>query len=299
MNSPPRPGVRRIAGLREIADGYDVLLSDVWGVVHNGRESFSAATSALAEFRRRCGAVVLITNAPRPSAPIRAQLDELRVPRAAYDAIVTSGDVTAGLIAARGAAPVHHIGPQRDMSLLADAAALSEGEPARLVALEEAEYVLCTGLFDDQTETPADYEPLLGVMRERGLTMICANPDLVVQRGDRLIYCAGAIAERYEQMGGAAIYAGKPYPPIYREAIDRALAIRGNPIEDARILAIGDAMRTDVAGAVRRGLDCLFVTQGIHREELPGDKSLEAEALEQFSLRHGLRPTAAIADLAW
>jgi HAD superfamily hydrolase (TIGR01459 family) len=159
--------------------------------------------------------------------------------------------------------------------------------------------VLCTGLFDDRTETPLDYDTTLDAMLARRLPMVCANPDLVVQRGDQLIYCAGALAERYEQKGGSAIYAGKPYPPIYAEAVGAANAARAQSVDDSRILAIGDAMRTDVAGAVRRGIDVLFVTGGIHREDLHRDGALKAAALEQFSARHGLWPTAAIGDLVW
>jgi HAD superfamily hydrolase (TIGR01459 family) len=298
MNRPHRAGVPLIAGLSQIAARYDVVLSDIWGVVHNGRESFAAATHALARFRRGGGVVILITNAPRPGGPIRAQLDELKVPSEAYDGIVTSGDVTMELIAARGSARVHHIGPPRDLSLFEGAAKLSRAAPP-LVPLERAEYVLCTGLFDDRVETPGDYDTVLRAMLARRLTFICANPDLVVQRGDQLIYCAGALAERYEQMGGPAIYAGKPYPPIYAQALGMAVALRGRSIDDARVLAIGDAMRTDVAGAVRRGIDVLFVTEGIHREDLHGNDPLEAAALAQFSARHGLWPTAAIRDLVW
>ncbi len=300
MNKPLRTaGAPVIAGLSEIAARYEVVLSDIWGVVHNGRESFSAATDALAAFRRQGGAVVLITNAPRPSGPIREQLDELKVPRQAYDGLVTSGDVTMGLIAARGSAPVHHIGPPRDLSLLEIAAKLSGAAPPPLVPLEEADYVLCTGLFDDQVEVPADYDAALSAMLARRLPLICANPDLVVQRGDQLIYCAGALAQRYEALGGPAIYAGKPYPPIYAQALSLASETLGRSVDASRVLAIGDAMRTDVAGAVGRGIDILFVTNGIHREDLHGSGPLEAAALEQFSNRHGLWPTAAIRDLTW
>jgi HAD superfamily hydrolase (TIGR01459 family) len=299
MNNPRRAaGIPLIAGLGEIASRYDVVLSDIWGVVHNGRESFTAATDALSTFRGRGGTVVLITNAPRPNEPIVAQLDELKVPREAYDGIVTSGDVTIELIAARGAAAVHHIGPPRDLSLF-DAAAASSSARPRLTALEDADYVLCTGLFDDEREVPADYDATLRAMLERGMTLICANPDLVVQRGDQLIYCGGAIAQRYEEMGGEAVYAGKPHAPIYSQALALAGAIRGAPAADARILAIGDAMHTDVAGAVKRGIDILFVAGGIHGEELRGDGSLEAAALEQFWASHDLLPTAATRDLRW
>jgi HAD superfamily hydrolase (TIGR01459 family) len=300
MNKPSgAAGVPLIAGLSAIAPRYDVVLSDIWGVVHNGRESFAAATDALAAFRRGGGVVILITNAPRPNGPIRAQLDQLKVPREAYDSIVTSGDVTIGLIAARGAAPVHHIGPPRDLSLFEAAASSSPQARPRLVALDGAEYVLCTGLFDDEREVPGDYDATLQTMLARRLTLVCANPDLVVQRGDKLIYCAGAIAQRYEEMGGPAIYAGKPHAPIYAQALDLAGAMRRAPVDKTRVLAIGDAMHTDVAGAVRLGIDILFVSAGIHREDIHGSGQLAATALEQFWASHDLRPTAAIGDLLW
>jgi HAD superfamily hydrolase (TIGR01459 family) len=300
MNKPVRAaGVPLIGGLSEIAARYDIVLSDIWGVVHNGEESFTPATHALAGFRRQGGTVILISNAPRPGGPIREQLDHLTVPRDAYDALVTSGDVTIALIAARGSAPVYHIGPPRDLSLLESAALLSPSAPPRLTGLEQAEYVLCTGLFDDLREIPSDYDAALAAMLARRLPLICANPDLVVQRGETLIYCAGALAQRYEEIGGAAVYAGKPYQPIYTRALEVAGALRGAPVDEGRVLAIGDAMRTDVAGAVARGLDVLFVSAGIHRQDLHGDGPLAAAALEQFSARHGLWPTAAIRDLVW
>jgi HAD superfamily hydrolase (TIGR01459 family) len=300
MNKPLKTApVPMIAGLGAIAARYDVILSDVWGVVHNGEESFAPATDALVRFRRQGGAVILITNAPRPSAPIRKQLEHLKTPRAAYDELVTSGDVTTALIAARGSAFVYHIGPQRDLTLFESAAKLAPAAQPRPAGLDKADYVLCTGLFDDERETPVDYDETLRAMLARRLPMICANPDLVVQRGDTLIYCAGALAQRYEEMGGEAIYAGKPYPPIYTRALAIAGAIRGDEVEKSRVLAIGDAMRTDVAGAVKAGVDVLFVTAGIHAGDLHGDGALAATALEQFTARHGLWPTAAIRDLVW
>jgi HAD superfamily hydrolase (TIGR01459 family) len=241
---------------------------------------------------------VLITNAPRPNGPIRAQLDHLHVPRSAYDAVVTSGDVTLGLMRARGAAPVHHIGPSRDLSLFDSLAELGGSAPPR-TSLEEASYVLCTGLFDDTRETPADYERTFADMLARKLLMICANPDLVIHRGEDLIYCAGALAERYEQIGGDVVYAGKPHAPIYREALARADAIRGKPTDKSRVVAVGDAMRTDIAGAQGQGLDTLFVASGIHRNEIGGGRTIDGAAFEQFAARHGMRPTSIIDHLAW
>jgi HAD superfamily hydrolase (TIGR01459 family) len=264
--------VRQISGLSAISDRYDAILCDIWGVLHNGVASFTAASEALVAFRRRGGAVVLISNAPRPSPPIQGQVLKLGVSPEAFDTVVTSGDVTIGLMQAQAGDQVLHIGPQRDLSLL-DAVAQATGAQPKLVSLEDAQYALCTGLRNDETETPEDYEPELRAMSIRGLTMICANPDIVIHRGDTLIYCAGALARRYEELGGLVIYAGKPHAPIYERALALAEQIRGAPVDERRVLAIGDGMRTDILGASRAGLDALFVTGGIHR-------SLHKETLE-------------------
>ncbi len=294
----PAARVPIIEGLGAIADRYDAILCDIWGVLHNGRESFRPASDALVAFRRRGGAVVLISNAPRPSAPIHRQVIKLGVSPEAFDAIVTSGDVAIGLIAAHGAAPVHHVGPSRDLSLF-EAAAAQSGAPPVLVGVEEASYVVCTGLFDDEVETPDDYAERLRAMAARDLTLICANPDLVVHRGADLIYCAGALAQAYEAIGGKAIYAGKPHAPIYDAALAAAGAARQAPLARSRVLAIGDAMRTDIAGAAGQGLDALFVTAGIHREDLHGPGASAAEdPLQSLFARENLRPIAATAALA-
>ncbi len=255
--------VRQISGLSEISDRYDVILCDIWGVLHNGLASFAAASEALMSFRRRGGAVVLISNAPRPFPPIKRQVLKLGVSPEAFDAVVTSGDVTIGLMEQQAGDRVLHIGPERDLSLFEAAAA--RGERPRLVAFEDAQYALCTGLRNDETETPDDYEPELRAMAIRGMMMICANPDIVIHRGETLIYCAGSLARRYEEVGGSVIYAGKPYAPIYDRALALAERVGGARVEKRRVLAIGDGMRTDIVGAARAGLDALFVTGGIHR----------------------------------
>jgi HAD superfamily hydrolase (TIGR01459 family) len=287
-----------VPGLAALAPRYDVILCDVWGVVHDGRRHFAAACDALSRFRAQGGTVVLITNAPRPNQPIRTQLDGLGVPRAAYDDIVTSGDVTLAFIAARGNAPLHHIGPPRDLTLfeiLRDGTGLAPP----LVPLGEATYVVCTGLFDDRSETPEDYDPALALMRARSMDLVSANPDLVVHVGDRLIYCSGAIAERYETLGGKVLQAGKPFRPIYEKAVALAAARRGGTVDPARVLAVGDAIRTDIRGARDFGLDALFVTSGIHREELHPRSELDHAAFRQFLAGEVAHPTAAMAALAW
>ena len=242
------------------SERYPVWLCDVWGVVHNGLKANPDACEALERHRAQGGIVVLITNAPRPSRLIYPQLDSLRVSRDAYDAVVSSGDVTMDLLA-QISGGVFHLGPGRDLGLVDDA-------EARFTGVEEAETVLCTGLIDDARQTPRDYVGLLQEMRARGLPMICANPDKVVRRGDTLIPCAGSLADLYEQMGGATVMAGKPYAPIYQMAIERASAAAGRPIGREEVLAIGDGLSTDAEGARRNGLDLLFIVEGIHEAEL-------------------------------
>jgi len=289
--------VRQISGLGEISGRYDAILCDIWGVLHNGMTSFRPASEALRAFRAQGGAVVLITNAPRPSPPIVRQVLKLGVSPEAFDAVVTSGDVTIGLMEREAGDRVLHIGAERDLSLF-DAAAEAGVRPRR-VALEEAQYVLCTGLRNDESETPGDYEPELEALARRRLPMICANPDIVIHRGDTLVYCAGALARRYEELGGPVVYAGKPYGPIYDRALVLAEQARGAPIDKRQVLAIGDGMPTDIAGAERVGLDALLVTGGIHRAlhgETP-DSPADPVDLQHLYAEHGLSPVAAIPAL--
>ncbi len=290
--------VRQISGLGEISDRYEAILCDIWGVLHNGVASFPPASAALTSFRRRGGAVVLISNAPRPSPPVRQQVLRLGVPPEAFDAIVTSGDVTIGLMEEQPGDRLLHIGPGRDLSLF-DAVAQATGDRPRLLGLEDAQYALCTGLRNDESETPDDYELELRAMAARGMTMICANPDIVIHRGETLIYCAGALARRYEELGGPVLYAGKPYAPIYDRALTLAERARGAAVERGRVLAIGDGMRTDISGAERAGLDALFVTGGIHRSlhgESPASPADPVE-LQRLYQENALWPIAAIRAL--
>jgi HAD superfamily hydrolase (TIGR01459 family) len=275
-----------------LASAYDVVLCDVWGVVHNSLVAFADACTALTRFRRQGGTVVLITNAPRPAEVVTTLLDELNVPRAAYDAIVSSGDVTRAIIAARAGQRAFHVGPGRDVPIF-------DGLDAPLAPIESADYVVCSGLFDDTTESPQDYKALIAAMRERGLTMVCANPDIVVERGDKLVYCAGAIADLYAAAGGSVLYAGKPFRPIYEQALAVARAVRGRETAHGRVLAIGDSVRTDLKGAAGFGIDCLFVTAGIHAEELGSRNQPDAAALGDIFAAAGLAPKAVMQRLVW
>jgi HAD superfamily hydrolase (TIGR01459 family) len=280
-----------IERLSTLTPRYDVLLSDVWGVIHNGVHAFPDACDALMRFRDAGGRVVLITNAPRPSFSVVEQLDRLQVPREAYDDVVSSGDVTRSVIRARSGERVFHLGPPRDRPIF-------DGIDVDFAGEADADYVVCTGLFEDDHEVPEEYRNLLAGLRARNLFMACANPDVVVDKGGRLIYCAGALADLYHTMGGEVLYAGKPHRPIYDEALGKA-ALRGAAVPPSRVLAIGDSMRTDYAGARDCGLDFLFVTSGIHADELGAREAPDGGALAaMFNAADGA-PTGVTARLRW
>lgn len=286
MAQPP-PMIDRLDAL---AAPYQLILCDVWGVVHNGVAAFPPAVEALSRMRAAGKAVVLVTNAPRPHPPVEAQLRHLGVPDTAWDRVITSGDVTRELIR-NAPRRLFHIGPDRDM-------ALYDGLDVELVEEFEAAGVVCTGLHDDETETPEDYAELLQRLRARDLPMICANPDIVVERGDRFIYCAGALARDYGLLGGRTLIAGKPHRPIYEAALAAGGEILGRPAGPAETLAIGDGILTDVKGASGMGIDVLYVAQGIHAGEYARNGRSDPERLAAFLEKHGHRPVAAIERLA-
>jgi len=275
-----------------LAPDYDVLLCDVWGVVHNGVAAFPHACDALMRARARGAAVVFITNSPRPSEQVGRQLERLHVPRESYDAMVSSGDVTRGVIKERHNQTLCHIGPERDRSIFT-------GLNVEFAPLESADYVVCSGLDDDDVESPDDYRGRLEIMLARKLFMVCGNPDVVVERGDRLVYCAGAVADLYATMGGKVLYAGKPYRPIYDMALAKAEAAFGKSVAPSRVLAIGDSMRTDLKGAHTLGVDFLFVTAGIHAEEFGARDRPDAGALKDAFTAAGEMPKAVMRQLVW
>jgi HAD superfamily hydrolase (TIGR01459 family) len=275
--------------LSDLVDGVEVILSDIWGVVHNGLESFPEACAALHTYRQRGGIVVLITNAPRPADSVQRQLRKLGVADDTYDAIVSSGDLTRNFVAGHPGKKIFWIGPERDSSI-------HRGLDAVMVPLEQADYIICTGLFDDETESAEDYRAMMLQAREHKLPLICANPDIVVERGDRLIYCAGAIAELYRELGGEAIFYGKPHRPIYERAMALAAERRGKPTSLDRVLAIGDSVRTDLTGALGFGIDCLFLTRGIHSEEFEGIDQLDPASVKEL---FGHPPRALMRELRW
>lgn len=279
--------------LEEVASDRDGLLCDVWGVYHNGREVLPQAAAALRRFRDRDGVVVMLTNAPSPREMVAAMIERIGGSANDYDAIVTSGDATREALASGDwGRSCYYLGPDRHLDVVF-------GGSVERVGMEEAEFVLCAGLVDDSSESPDDYRDVLADALEAGLPMLCSNPDLQVDRGSDRVFCAGALALAYERMGGSVTYYGKPHPPVYRTALRRLAETAGRDLPNSRLLAIGDGIGTDVAGAAAMGIDCLFVTGGLasteidHRDGRPDESDLSA-----FLARRGASPLAATGHLA-
>jgi len=290
QTSPP---TEIITGLGAIADRYDVLICDVWGVVHNGEAPFASTVEALQSFRMACGPVVLLTNAPRLADDVKLQFDRIGVPHDCYDVLVTSGQGAREDLEQRASSGeglrVYHLGPDRDR-------AVRDGLPIRLSGPEDADIVLCTGLFDDETERPDDYREMLGGFRARGLEFLCANPDIVVRRGSETAYCAGALAQAYAEIGGKVKYFGKPYAPVFELALAKARALA--PAK--RPLMIGDGLRTDIKGANAMGWDALFVGSGV--DGFPFGQMPRNEAVAQIQTllgTNGVHAHWAIEELRW
>ncbi|GKX34180.1 MAG: haloacid dehalogenase [Rhizobiaceae bacterium MnEN-MB40S] len=273
--------VAKIDRLADIKGQYDVVLCDVWGVLHNGVESFQPAAEALRNFRIEGGTVVLITNSPRLSADVGLQIVGLGVGADSYDAIVTSGDVTRALIE-DGPKNIHFVGADWNQSLL-------DGLDVSCVGIEEADAVVCAGLRDDENEQAEDYLPMLEQAKARDLPFVCANPDIVVERGHKLVPCAGAIAALYEKMGGVTRISGKPHRPIYEAALETAKTVKG-AVDPRRVVAIGDGMPTDIKGAHDFGLDVIYIALGIHAAIYSRTGVIDEAALDTFLAEHRMTP---------
>ena len=282
-----RAAIPILHSIAELADTADAWIVDIWGVMHNGARAFAAAGEACRRFRAGGGIVVLLSNAPRPFAAVIEQMTRLGVDPAAYDTGVTSGDATRGMIEAWAGRRLLHIGPERNLGLFA-------GLDVETAAAETAQGIVCSGLYDDTKETPADYAPLFDHLAARGLPMICANPDLVVERGDKLVYCAGSLAAAYAQKGGEVAYAGKPHLPIYERTFATIERLKGGRVAKARMLAIGDGVDTDLAGAHAAGLNSVFIASGVH---LPGE--MNERVLSHLFAGRPFTPLAALPALAW
>ena len=285
---------RLISGLSEIASDHDALICDVWGVIHDGARHHAAAADALFRFKEKHGPVILLTNAPRIPEEVAAQCASYGLPAGCYDAIVSSGGAARDDLAARakaGTLSLYYIGPDRDLSLIA-------GLDIRRTGIAEADIVLCVGMVDDMTETVDDYSGVLADMRAANLTMLCANPDLVVHRGARLVYCAGSLAQAYESLGGTVTYYGKPHLPVYdaaRAAVTAAALAAGRP-PPKRPLAVGDGLVTDIRGANAAGLEALFIADGVHGEDVA---PYTAQHLSDLFSRFGTHAATAIRSLKW
>lgn len=289
---------RLIHSLADIAAPYDALFCDLWGCLHNGVAPFPEAVEALQNFRNIGGTVVLLTNAPRPARFVQATLDKMGVPQDCYDLIVSSGDAAQdAMLAGAVGRKVWHLGPEKDDGFFTEIPPEWQGqEGVERVPFEEAEGIICTGPFDEINEVPEDYRARFLMAKTRGLPLLCANPDIVVDLGDRRIYCAGALAALYEEMGGETLYFGKPHPPIY-DLARRKLATIGLP-DDARILAVGDGINTDVAGAMGEGIDALFVTSGLAHDQFgPDVEAPEPDLLRSWLAMRQKEPLYSIARL--
>lgn len=280
-----------LSSLDEVLDRYDAVFCDVWGVLHNGRRLYPGAAPALQAARKAGKTVILLTNVPKPRGPIPAQLDRIGCPRDAWDVIVTSGDATRFELGARAPGPVFKIGPEEfDRTLW-------EGLALQTATLDQARFVAISGL-NREDETPEDYADILAQAKARDLEMICANPDIVVRVGDRLVWCAGAVARDYSAMGGRVVMAGKPHAPIYDLAYRELETHTGRAIDKSRILCIGDGVTTDVAGANGQGLDCLFIASGMHGEALFSNGALDAAKIDAALAAEGVRATYVMPELA-
>lgn len=276
-----------ITSVAPLQNGVEAWICDIWGVVHNGVAAFKSAVDACQRFRSGGGVVLLLTNAPRPAGAIYEQLEKLSVPRDAYDAVLTSGDLTRHLIETNIGLPMLHLGPERDRGLF-------DGLDVRFADARQAGIIICSGLYDDDRETAEDYRERLTGPLKRGVKLVCANPDITVARGTKVIPCAGAIAQLYEQMGGTVIYAGKPHLPVYERAFEMVRQAARRPVAKERMLAIGDGVHTDMLGAANAGLRAVFVASPVHIKE-PLSPAVLAHAFADA----GRKPVAAMAALAW
>lgn len=282
-----------ISGLSALAPQYPGILSDIWGVVHNGVAAFPAAVEALTTYRAGGGRVVLITNAPRPNPPIHAQLAAFGVARDAYDEIVTSGDVTREWLENGPHRAIAYIGPKRDRVLLAGLDIEEVTEP------DKADALVITGLFDDEHEVPDDYRDRLEAYARLDVPLICANPDIIVERGSKLVWCAGALAKVYADIGGRVDLLGKPHAPIYARARARLDALVGRPLAADEVLAIGDGLPTDGRGAIAEGLDLLFITAGIHAADFGDPAHPDIDRVRARLAAEGLSARAVLPRLKW
>ncbi len=276
-----------LTGVAGISETRKAWLCDVWGVLLDGVTVFAPAIEACRRFKALGGEIVLVTNSPKPSAAVLDRLHSMGVPEDCFSALVSSGEVTRAFVEAYSAGPVFHLGPEHDRSLF-------DGLNVMLTPAAEAACIVCTGFFDEDHEMPEDYDGMLEAFAARGVPMICANPDLVVERGSKLLPCAGLLAERYTALGQTVIQAGKPYRPIY----DAAMRQLSRPLLKSEILAIGDGIDTDIKGASGQGIDSLYIASRVHLGD-PENSGALGKQLDRLLGGRIFRPAAAMAHLQW
>lgn len=282
-----------ITALSEISDRYDALFVDLWGCLHNGVAALPDAVAAMQTYRKNGGTVVLVTNSPKPRAGVEPQLDKFGVPRDAWDTIASSGD-SARSAMFRGVVgeKVYFIGDDRDLPFFDPIKVVEDPVNITRVPLEEAEGIVCTGPFDAYAD-PDENRATFLYAKQKGLKLLCANPDIVVDRGEKREWCAGALAKLYTEMGGESLYFGKPHPPIYDLARRRLFAL-GKDVPDANILAIGDGILTDIRGAQGEDIDSLFISGGLAAKETKTDGQPDPKALESYLNAEMSHPTYTI-----
>lgn len=285
-----------INNLFEISDRYEALFVDLWGCVHDGVKALPDAVTALQAYRKNGGKVILVTNSPRPRDGVLKQLEHFGVPQDAWDDVATSGDsARAAMFRGMVGTDIWHLGPPTDKRFFDQMAILDDPVDIRKVPLEDAEGIVCTGPFDPM-EDPSVLRPQLLLAKQKGLKLLCANPDIVVDRGDVREWCAGAVAALYTEMGGESLYFGKPHPPIYDLARRRLFGL-GADVADADILAIGDGVQTDVKGAMGEDIDSLFISGGLAAQETQTTIQPEPHALESYLKQEASAPTYTIGHL--
>ncbi|MBT9382935.1 TIGR01459 family HAD-type hydrolase [Pseudooceanicola sp. CBS1P-1] len=287
---------RIISSLADISDDYDALFVDLWGCVHNGITAYPAAVAALEAYRTKGGTVVLVTNSPRTRAAVTKQLVGFGAPESCYDTIATSGDAArTAMFEGVVGQNVWFIGSQEETVFFEPPKILDNPMQINHVPLDEAEGIVCTGPLDPMAD-PEVYRGEFLLAKTKGLKLLCANPDIVVDRGDHREWCAGALAKLYTEMGGESLYFGKPHPPIY-DLARRRLAKLGKDVPSDRILAIGDGIHTDIQGAMGEGIDSLFITGGLAEKETRTTDQPEEAALKAYLEQAQMEPTFSIGFL--
>lgn len=286
-----------ISSLAEVSDRYKALFVDLWGCVHNGITAFPDAVAALQAYRARGGKVVLVTNSPKPRAGVAGQLAQFNVPEDAYDTIATSGDsARSAMLQGAVGTRVYFMGEwERDAGFFEPLKLLDDPIEITRVPLAEAEGIVCCGPFDPMADPEVNRADFL-FAKQKEMKLLCANPDIIVDRGETREWCAGALARLYTEMGGESLYFGKPHPPIY-DLARRRLTELGEDIADADILAIGDGPHTDIAGGMGEGIDSLFITGGLAASETKTSVQPDPEALRSYLEQEQSAPTFSIGFL--